>query len=267
MARARNLKPGFFTNDRLAECSIAARLLFSGLWTIADREGRLEDRPKKIKAEVLPYDDFDCDDLLNQLAKHGFITRYSHEGNAYIQVLNFKKHQNPHVKEAASTIPAPDKPGTNTILAGPLTDSLLLIPSSNTLPTEGGGEPPQVDFKKVFFTEGLKMIGGDTKGNRSLIGQWLRDYGEDAVGAAFMAAQKQSAVEPTAYIIKTLKERKNANTVRSNGQSPGKPTWKSEGKRLADKYREDAEREEQAAASDADGASLRLAEAVRENSG
>lgn len=107
MARARNIKPGFFLNDKLAECDPLARLLFAGLWCIADREGRLEDRPKRIKAEVLPYDDCDPDDLLNQLAQRGFIIRYEVDGNRYIQITNFKKHQNPHVKEAPSIIPPP----------------------------------------------------------------------------------------------------------------------------------------------------------------
>ena len=113
MARARNIKPGFFTNDELAECSPYARLLFAGLWTIADREGRLEDRPKRIKALVLPFDDVDCNDLLQQLHEHGFILRYEANGNGYIQVQTWSRHQNPHVKESASTIPAPCN--TNTL--------------------------------------------------------------------------------------------------------------------------------------------------------
>lgn len=105
MARSRNIKPGFFTNDELAECTPIARLLFAGLWTIADKEGRLDDRPKKIKALVLPFDNVDCDDCLKQLHDRQFITRYSVEGNGYIQISNWKKHQNPHCKEASSEIP------------------------------------------------------------------------------------------------------------------------------------------------------------------
>ena len=46
MARARNIKPGFFRNADLVEMPIEARLLFIGLWTLADRSGRLEDRPR-----------------------------------------------------------------------------------------------------------------------------------------------------------------------------------------------------------------------------
>lgn len=105
MARSRNIKPGFFTNDELAECSPYARLLFAGLWTIADKEGRLDDRPKKVKALVLPFDNVDCDELLQQLHDRKFIQRYQIQDGAFIQITHWKKHQNPHCKEAPSEIP------------------------------------------------------------------------------------------------------------------------------------------------------------------
>lgn len=113
MARARNIKPGFFTNDLLAELPFETRLLFIGLWTVADREGRLEDRPKKIKMEVFPADDVNVDDALCQLVRSGFITRYTHENTHIIQVVNFTKHQRPHSNEVASTLPAADESTSN----------------------------------------------------------------------------------------------------------------------------------------------------------
>jgi hypothetical protein len=107
MARTRNIKPGFFENEALAECDPLARLLFAGLWTRADREGRLEDRPRRIKAAILPYDDCDIELLLGQLADRQFIIRYMVMGRRCIQIANWERHQQPHVKETASTIPAP----------------------------------------------------------------------------------------------------------------------------------------------------------------
>lgn len=135
MARARNLKPGFFKNETLAECSPLARLLFAGLWCLADREGRLEDRPKRIRAEILPYDDGSVDDMLAELHEAGFILRYEVAGQLFIQVLNFTKHQNPHCRETESTIQAPGEHSARTVQeqnehrTGPA-DSLLLIPDS-----------------------------------------------------------------------------------------------------------------------------------------
>lgn len=112
MARSRNLKPGYFTNDELAEIGPLGQLLFAGLWTLADREGRLLDRPRKIKAEILPYYEADCDALLDALAVRHFILRYQVAGSAYIQIVNWHKHQSPHVKEAASELPAPERYAT-----------------------------------------------------------------------------------------------------------------------------------------------------------
>lgn len=109
--RARNLKPAFFKNEDLAELPFEYRMLFQGLWCLADREGRLQDRPKRIKADVFPYDDVDIVAGINALAEGGFLTRYAVDGRNYLQISNFVKHQSPHVKEAASTIPAPCEPG------------------------------------------------------------------------------------------------------------------------------------------------------------
>lgn len=103
--RARNIKPGFFKNEYLAELDPIERLLFVGLWCFADKEGRFEWRPKKIKAEIFPYDNMDIEASLNVITSNGFIIKYSVEGVEYGEIVNFKKHQNPHPHEARSKIP------------------------------------------------------------------------------------------------------------------------------------------------------------------
>jgi hypothetical protein len=108
MPRARNIKPGFFANEDLAEIEPIGRLLFIGLWTLADRDGRLEDRPKRIKGELFPYDNCDINALLDDLQKYGFIMRYEVDGGKYIQIVNFSKHQNPHPKEPSKDFPMPE---------------------------------------------------------------------------------------------------------------------------------------------------------------
>ncbi len=105
MSRSRTIKPSFFLNEQLAECSPFARLMFAGLWCIADRDGRVEDRPRRVKAWLFPYDDVDADRLLSELHSAGFITRYCVDGVKCIQVTNFRRHQNPHPREAKSELP------------------------------------------------------------------------------------------------------------------------------------------------------------------
>lgn len=107
MARARNIKPATMENEDLAALPCETRLLFIYLWMLGDREGRLEDRPKRIRAQAFPYDTtFDVDRMLADLQASGFILRYTVGGQGFIQITNFIKHQRPHSNETCSEIPA-----------------------------------------------------------------------------------------------------------------------------------------------------------------
>lgn len=117
VARSRLIKPGFFENEDLCSLPYEARLLFAGLWTIADRAGRLEDRPIRIRAKLFPYDTIDVDALLNALQSKGFVRRYTVKTERYLAVIKFETHQHPHIKEPLSTIPAPDQHQTSSVLA------------------------------------------------------------------------------------------------------------------------------------------------------
>lgn len=108
MARARNIKPSIMDNDSLGGLAPLTRLLFIYLWMLADREGRLEDRPKRIAAQALPFDrEADVAAMLSDLEDAGFITRYTVDGVALILIDKFTQHQAPHVRERDSHLPAP----------------------------------------------------------------------------------------------------------------------------------------------------------------
>ncbi len=107
MGRIRTIKPQMFTDEDLGDCSTDARWLFAGLFTLADREGRLEDRPRKIKVEVMPYDKVNIENLLGELTEARFITRYQVNGKRYIHIRTFWKHQHFNIKEPPSQLPPP----------------------------------------------------------------------------------------------------------------------------------------------------------------
>lgn len=149
MARARNIKPGFFSNDDLVDLPFEARLLFIGLWTVADRAGRLLDRPKKIRMDIFPADSVDVEACLAGLAHLGFLHRYEVAGKKIIQITNWEKHQNPHVKEAPSTLPAAgqtaavpsltlDEHHASTMQASEVPEGAGLIPDSGFLIPDPG---------------------------------------------------------------------------------------------------------------------------------
>jgi len=163
MARTRNLKPSFFQHPILGELPVLARLLFQGLWCEADREGRLEDKPRALKIRLLPFDDCDVDALLTLLSNtldeddEPFIVRYIVDGKRYVQITKFVGNQKIHPNESPSIIPpfTPSLDAKNTPMdnqgdpIGNLGDNqgdtvqplgLISEPSCNSEPTRASGD-------------------------------------------------------------------------------------------------------------------------------
>lgn len=93
MARIRTVKPEFWTDEKVVECSIPARLLFIGLFNFANDMGCLERSPKRLKMQIFPADALDCEPLIQELITHGLLIEYSVNDVCYLQIKGFLKHQ------------------------------------------------------------------------------------------------------------------------------------------------------------------------------
>lgn len=114
MARIRTVKPEVCLHDGLfeleQETGLPIRFAYIGLWTQADREGRFRWQPRKLKVQLLPYDELDFGDVLNALERGGFIIRYclkGDPGNVYGCIPSFSRHQVINNREKPSDIPDP----------------------------------------------------------------------------------------------------------------------------------------------------------------
>lgn len=106
MARIRTIKPEFFTSEDVVSMSPLARLLFIALWCEADREGRLEWKPRTFKMRYLPADDCSIDALCREITSAGLLVLYG--DGAYGWIPTFGKHQHVNPREADSRLPAPE---------------------------------------------------------------------------------------------------------------------------------------------------------------
>jgi hypothetical protein len=93
VARIRTIKPEFWTDEELTECSRDARLLFIGTWNFADDNGNLDRSAKQLKARVFPIDNIDCEPLIQELMTHRKLIEYSVSGKKYLHIRGFAKHQ------------------------------------------------------------------------------------------------------------------------------------------------------------------------------
>lgn len=93
MARIRTIKPELWTDERLTECSLSARLLFIGMLNFADDNGNMRNSPKRLKMQVFPADNIDTTPLLAELLAQGVVVDYSVNEERFLHIKGFKKHQ------------------------------------------------------------------------------------------------------------------------------------------------------------------------------
>lgn len=107
MARIRYIKPEAFTDEDLGSLPPVVRWFYTGLWTQADCEGLLEDKPRELKAKLIPYDNESGEECLDLLAKHHKVVRYISGAKRYIWIPTLKEHQKFHKDEKARGLPPP----------------------------------------------------------------------------------------------------------------------------------------------------------------
>lgn len=215
MARARNIKPSLFKNEVLGVADPLLMILFTSLWCLADKAGRLEDRPLRIKAETFPYrDGIDADKLLTDLEKHGFIRRYAADGLRLIEILNFAKHQKPHHTEKESELPEFSTTCHVTVKT-PSQDALIpdSLNADSLIPEEAAAtaadEPDPVE--KRIWKDGVDLLtksGLEEKQARPLLGRWARDHGKLELASAIAVTQAANTPDPKAYIGGIFKRQK-----------------------------------------------------------
>jgi hypothetical protein len=109
MARIRTIKPDLWQDETLAQVSVGARLLFIGLISMADDEGRLRGNPKLIRAEVFPYDvskEVNVESWLDELVGSRKVVRYVVDEETFLWLPKFTEHQFIR-KPSASKCPTP----------------------------------------------------------------------------------------------------------------------------------------------------------------
>ena len=98
--RSRNIKPDFFTDEKIIQLTYAERLFFIGLWCIADSEGFFEIKPHEMKLKLFPDQKVDIKKMLNSLQKVNVVKLNGQHG----YLTNFIKHQRPHPREKKSIV-------------------------------------------------------------------------------------------------------------------------------------------------------------------
>jgi hypothetical protein len=113
MSKIRTVKPDLFRHEQLFEAEqisgFPLRLLFIGLFTVVDAEGRFRWRPRQLKLDILPYDEIDFNAALSALVEFGFVQHYEYGGEYYGAIPTWHKHQSINQREPDSVLPDPQR--------------------------------------------------------------------------------------------------------------------------------------------------------------
>ncbi|MFC8447582.1 hypothetical protein [Kitasatospora sp. NPDC057223] len=119
------MKPEFWADEKLAAAvSRDGRLLYIGLWNLADEHARLRGSARYIKGQLFPYDDgltvSMVDALLDELCAVRKAFRYiCSDGDTYLFLPNLAKHQRLEASKVASRLPSPPEKFPETPLKNP----------------------------------------------------------------------------------------------------------------------------------------------------
>jgi hypothetical protein len=156
VARIRSIKPEYWADEDFAVSvpNRDARLLYVGLWNLADEHGRVRGDPRYVKGQLFAYDDDltpkMIDALLDELAAARKVQRYRSGSGAYLFLPNLAKHQRLEAAKVASRLPAPPDPDESAPMATVGTDesapgadeSALLYVAGSREPVAGGRGAP-----------------------------------------------------------------------------------------------------------------------------
>lgn len=109
--RIRTIKPECWQDEAVGSLSHMERLLWIGLITMADDEGRLRAPVTAINGHVFPWDDLAntrVKKALDAIEAAGLIVQYEHDGKPYAAFPKWGDHQKID-RATSSKLPAPGR--------------------------------------------------------------------------------------------------------------------------------------------------------------
>lgn len=93
MARKRMIDPEFWLDEDMTSMGFDCRLFYIGLWNFSDDYGVIGNSPKKVKAQIFPYEKIDVAPFIKLLIEMKKLIPFEAEGKQWLFVKNFPKYQ------------------------------------------------------------------------------------------------------------------------------------------------------------------------------
>jgi hypothetical protein len=238
VGRIRSIHPEQWTDEAFVSCSPLARLLSIALRNEADDQGVFEWKPRAIKMRVLPADNCDVNELLEELISSNQVIRFASEGRQFGFLRNFTRFQKPKKPQIRFPSPPLDMLGSEKVGTGAAdgegegigeerreanaSRDATVDDEIKALADSLGVNP---DAELVKFSDWKTANGRRFKNDRAAFRNWLRKAAEMAPKAKQLASADKPPMtydEPWPQRFKAYRETGFWHRE-SSGQPPGHP--------------------------------------------
>jgi hypothetical protein len=135
MARKRMIDPNIWQSEDFGKLSTLAKIVFIGLFSLADDEGRGRCNPVYLKSTLFPYEEnirsADIDKTLSEISSNMSVVLYSCNGSSYYSLLSWETFQKID-KPSQSKIPEYDENTMELLFDEHSTNSRRIIDEHST---------------------------------------------------------------------------------------------------------------------------------------
>ncbi|GAI97406.1 unnamed protein product, partial [marine sediment metagenome] len=231
MPRRRMIDPDFWNDGRVKRLSPTERLLFIGMVSHADDEGRLLADPAFLRSKIFPYDDFTLEDIKSMrdhiLETNPNLQLYQNAGEDYLYFRKWPRYQKPSHPQP-SKLPQPPE------LQEPVQDQIQEPvqeqdqPQTGIIPSQsrsgqsslgkvrlGKSRAVQEDFSEFLYSEKdltdfmmttltEYMPRGPTQVMPVIQKFWIQSTGEEMHGGVFQVVYSSLQKYPIPVLAKSL---------------------------------------------------------------
>ena len=186
MARKRMIDPNIWQSEDFSKLSTLAKLVFIGLFSLADDEGRGRSNPVYLKSSLFPYEESirsaDIDKTLSEISSNMSVIFYSCDGNSYYSLYNWNIWQKID-RPSESKIPEYDKEKMNLLFDEHSTNNRRgFVPNKNKKIIEDNKNkkefvPPTLDEVKKYVSDRELKVDAKQFYNYFTEGNWIDSKG------------------------------------------------------------------------------------------
>lgn len=187
MARKRMIDPNIWQSEDFSKLSTLGKLVFIGLFSLADDEGRGRCNPVYIKSSLFPYEESirsaDIEKTLSEISSNMSVIFYSHNGSNYYSLYNWNYWQKID-RPSESKLPEYDKETMQLLFDECSTSNRrALVPNrkeknkNENIKENTEFVPPTIDEVRKYIQEKKLRVEAEQFHNYFSEGNWIDSKG------------------------------------------------------------------------------------------